>query len=158
MSPEELHQTQALIDSLTTDEDVKQELWILFLSGHPPSSLKSNLDTILWENYITERVSTTAFEIMHSYGTLSGLLDFLSPLERTIVILVASGITLDIISRYKGISHIRLRQILFSIQRAPSWMLLAKGSKDVKEETERRRKNRTDRRRDKIGRKVPQEE
>lgn len=136
MAPEELQKIQSLIDSLTTDEDMRQELWLLFLSGHSPASLPESIHRIAWEQRIAEQISIVAFQIMNYNHTLTGILNFLSPLERSIVILMAAGVSMDMISQYKGISHIRLRQLLFSIQKAPSWLLLAKASQHAEDEIE----------------------
>ena len=125
---------QNLINSLTDDEDLRQELWVLWLSGTSPCNLHGKLLIIMLENDLIIRVSDYAYSVMSDTNDFTSKIQCLYSIERAIITLIASGVKLETISRYKGISLIRLKQMLFSIQTAPFWMAL-KDKSDAKEET-----------------------
>lgn len=131
---DKLKQACDIIESLTQDEDLRGELWLLFLSGCDPENLYAELQMVMWERQITDQISTVAFHIATSNSAFTQALDFLSPIERSVLVLVAAGVAIDTIAWYKSISPLRVKQILFSIQRSPIWNSLYRGQ-NVKEET-----------------------
>jgi hypothetical protein len=135
MTPTYFIKTQRLIHSLTNDEDLRQELWLLVLSGCPLTELKERLVLITLQGKVLEVVPTTIQSLMISTNkSINDILHFISPPERSIVMLAAAGLTDSQILLYKGISRIRLQQLMTTIRRSRYWDGLLKDLQNAKEE------------------------
>jgi hypothetical protein len=129
-------QVSKLIKSLTEDEDRRQDLWVHFLSGNPPSTFVSYLDKINKEFSIESELQEDLWQAFKNPPSdkFSSLLTKLSDIERSIVCLLALGLTVGEISAYKGISQVRIRQVIEVIRYNSAW----KEIYGTKETTDRR--------------------
>lgn len=119
----ELMTTKRLIENLTDDEDLRQELWVHFLSGYNSSSFVSKLETIYLQqaillDYQTKIANYLRFPLSTE---LESALNMLAPLEASILTMVALGFSVDQIARYKDICPIRLNQLILSIRGSNVW-------------------------------------
>ena len=108
-----------LINRLTNDEDHRQSLWVHYLSGHSPQSLASHLEKISVESEIQS-------QLWHLFkkppsDKFSQLLTKLSNMEQSIVCLLALGLTISQLSKYKGISEIRIKQVISVMRDNDCW-------------------------------------
>ena len=112
-----------LINCLTNDEDHRQQLWVHYLSGNPTSSLAHHLDKITREFDADCDMQVRlhlAFQDPPS-DKFYKLLGCLSSIEQDIVSLLALGLSISEISDYKGISSIRIRQVISVIRDHDCW-------------------------------------
>lgn len=133
MDPTE--QVSNLINCLTNDEDQRQDLWVHYLSGHSSATFANYLEKI-------SREFTAEAELRHSLWSVFkeppsekfyALLTHLSDVEQSIVCLLALGLTVSEISGYKGISEIRIRQVISVVKENSCWEELY----GIKEATDR---------------------
>jgi hypothetical protein len=117
------HKANNLINSLTNDEDQRQDLWVHYLSGHSPDSFASHLKKISVESSIEREFQA---QLWHAFKNppsekFTRLLSKLSDVEQSIVCLLALGLTLSELSGYKGISQIRIKQVISVIKENDCW-------------------------------------
>jgi hypothetical protein len=120
---EQTDQVSQLISSLTNDEDQRQELWAHYLSGNSESSLASYLAHINMQFDIESEIQSRLWRITQNPPSekFHDLLSRFSDVERSIVALLALGLTISNISEYKGISEIRIRQVISIIKDNDCW-------------------------------------
>lgn len=116
-------QVSQLISALTNDEDQRQELWAHYLSGNAESSLASYLAQINKEFSLESEIQAHLWRIAKNPPSekFYDLLSRFSEVEQSIVTLLALGLTVAHISRYKGISEIRIRQVISIIRDNDCW-------------------------------------
>lgn len=116
-------QVSQLINCLTKDEDKRQELWVHYLSGHSPSSFASHLEKIDREYAVDQELQSKFHDILEHPPSdkFQELLSHLSSVECSIVCLLALGCDVHDLSRYKGISDIRIRQVISIIKEHDCW-------------------------------------
>ena len=112
-----------LINCLTNDEDKRQELWAHYLSGNATSSLAAYLDKINKEYSVDFELQSRIWHILKNPPSerFYNLLSRFSKVEQSIVALLALGFKVADISGYKGISEIRIRQVIFIIKENDCW-------------------------------------
>jgi len=111
------------INSLTNDEDYRQELWVHYLSGKPSAALNNRLTQIKRENEQYEKLQEAVWT-MYRNPPSPELLSFIkcfSEFEQSIMFLLLLGLSVNDVSEYKGISLIRIRQIITAIRNNPVW-------------------------------------
>jgi hypothetical protein len=131
-----------LISSLTNDEDQRQELWAHYLNGNAPSSLASHLEHIQEEDAIEVELQSQLYRLFKAPPSdkLHELLSHFSPIEQSIVCLLALGLSIEQVSGYKRISEVRIRQVISIIRENDCWEELY----GIKEEINTRREVRTE--------------
>ena len=119
----ELQTVKNLIDQLTDDEDLRQDLWVHFLSGSNTSTFIYQLEVLQIHNAIinhlqdqlvvfTTQPMTAQFEIaLHS----------MSAVEQQILYLLLLGLVPVEIAKYKNISVVKIYQAVLSICSSPTW-------------------------------------
>ncbi len=126
---------QEKIDKLSLDEDDKQDLWLAYLQD-PDVNFSNTLDNIKFNKLIQEKISANIvacfYSINHDYTHEA--LDAFTEFERSILILLMVGLSMEQISRYKMIGMLRLQQMLNNISTHPIWEEL-----HAKEKTKYRR-------------------
>lgn len=129
-------QVSNLINLLTEDEDQRQDLWVHYLSGNPLSTLASHLDKMNKEFSIDSELQASLWQAFQDPPSdkFSSLLSQLSNVEQSIVCLLALGLAVSEISSYKGISQVRIRQVIEVIRYNSAW----KEIYGTKETTDRR--------------------
>lgn len=117
-----------LINSLTEDEDLRQELWVHYLSDRSSPSLHDRLDVLRISQKVTcdNQYLLGAFVSRPLSDAASYAIEILEPVERHIVYLLALGLSPLEISKYKGIGEIRVKQAITSIQASPTWIRLCR--------------------------------
>jgi hypothetical protein len=115
-----------LINSLTEDEDLRQELWIHYLSDRACSSLDDHLELLQIYQKVNcdnqHRLDTFISSPLSSkYESAVAVLE---PVERHVVYLLVLGLSPDEIAKYKGIGEIRVQRVITSIQASPTWIQL----------------------------------
>lgn len=116
-------QVSNLINCLTNDEDKRQELWAYYLSGNAPSTLASYLEKINKEYSLDSELQSYLWFVIKNPPSdkFYELLSHFSEVEQSIVALLALGCTVAHISRYKGISEIRIRHVISIIRENGCW-------------------------------------
>jgi hypothetical protein len=134
VSPADLVSSQ--INRLTNDDDLRQELWVFYLEGHPPESFASHLEKLSIESDIEREVQARLWYVLKNPPTdkFCQLLSQLSEVERSVACLLALGLTVSQLSKYKGISEIRIRQVISVMRDNDCWEQLY-----AEEKTDRRR-------------------
>ena len=122
LSPE-LLATKQLIENLTEDEDIRQELWVHFLSGHGHPSFIAKLEILyLQRAVVLEYQRLIAYSLHFPLpADLEAELKQFAPVEYSVLIMVALGFSIDQIAKYKDICPIRLRQLVLSIRGSNIW-------------------------------------
>jgi len=119
----ELMKVKDLINSLTDDEDLRQELWVHFLSGSAASTFLKQLE-------ILRIYSRTVDDFQHGLEVFANTpisesaehaIQVLSPIERQVVYLLVLGLTLTDVAQYKGISLVKVNQMIASIRSSQAW-------------------------------------
>lgn len=134
------------INCLTQDEDLRQDLWVHYLSGHTLESFPSRLEEIIAE-YSDEHQVRQSIQDIITYPPSDEFIEFLntfSEFERSIICHLMLGFDIEHISNARGISEVRIRQTIATIRYNPTW----ENYHGTKEEPIRRRAIRTNRRRD----------
>lgn len=110
-----------LINCLTNDEDYRQELWLHYLSGNSEDTLSSHLDFLVnsEDRKFQER-------LWHLYKNPPSekfykLLSRFSAIEQSIMCLLMLGLSISELSQYKGISEVRIRQVIQVIRYNEAW-------------------------------------
>lgn len=112
-----------IINCLTNDEDIRQDLWVHYLSGNPIDSFSNFLDKVKLEHDKELYVKYAVWSLIKNppsenfYKVLEEFSDF----ERSIMCLLAIGLSIDKISTYKGINQVRIRQAISSIRYNIAW-------------------------------------
>ena len=112
-----------IINLLTRNEDYRQDLWVHYLSGHSIESLSSHLQGIVAEYSSHEELKENIWTAMNN-PLPQPFIDFLSTFsdfERTIMSMLMLGLTISQISKFKGISEVRIRQTLSNIGYNEGW-------------------------------------
>lgn len=112
MDPE--NRVSNLINCLTNDEDKRQELWVHYLSGNSVTTLATYLDKINIEYSIDTNFQEQLWSAFKNPPSdkFQELLNHLTPVEQSIACLLALGLSTNQISKYKGISEVRIRQVI----------------------------------------------
>lgn len=128
MTPE-LTSIKQLINSLTEDEDLRQELWVHFLSGHPSPSFIYQLEVLMIYRRVVEdfQYKMAVFLRRPLSSRVEKALLILAPTERRIIYLLMCGLSPEDIAKYKGISVVKVYQAITSIRSSPAWRDLRKG-------------------------------
>ena len=120
---EATNQVSSLINWLTNDEDKRQELWLYYLEGNELPTLASHLyklENSYSADYQIQVLLWDAFKNPPS-DKFKVLLSHFSEIERQIVCLLALGLSISQISGYKGISEIRIKQVISIIRENDCW-------------------------------------
>jgi len=115
----------AQIESLTGNEDFKQDLWVAHLSGQQQlfitlQSIQSQHDKIEEFQY---RLHKYAFDELT--GGISQLLDNFNGIERSIVYMLILGYKIQDISDHHGTCLVHVQQSIDIIQKHSVWSKLS---------------------------------
>jgi hypothetical protein len=113
-----------------------------YLSGHSPSTFAAHLDKLNQEFVVESSLQQKLWDVFSNPPSdkFKELLNNFSEVEQSVVCLLALGLTVTELSGYKGISEIRIRQVMSVIRDNDCWEELY----GVKETTNRRRALRTE--------------
>lgn len=126
----ELVKVQSLINSLTDDEDLRQELWLHFLSGAPDHSLANQFEVLRIHDKITNDFQSRLeiFANIPLSDIAEAALQLLDIAERQVVFLLVLGLSVVEIAEYKGTSPIRVHQTVASIRASQAWQTILRDS------------------------------
>lgn len=119
---------QRKIESLSQDEDERQDLWVAYLED-PYFDLSSRFVEIKIKNQANDLILTNLINYLQSPPTAEMLeiLDAFTEIERSVLILLVIGFTKEQVSKYKMIEMLRLQQMINNISTHPIWeKMLAK--------------------------------
>ncbi len=117
-----------MINNLTADNDERQELWILYLSGTPTYDLCLELERIRLDD--VEELKHSIFQLLINplSEDLQRTIKQFSDFEKDIIYHLLLGLDIDSIGEYKGISGVRVRQTLSTIRKSSFWERYLNGS------------------------------
>ena len=106
-----------LIKSLTQDEDAEQELFLLYLEGN---ASRESIELLATKINVVQAVeankATIEWLIKSDISSDSILfLESLTDLQREVILLHSSGVSIDDISRYNGIDRQKVEQLIKSV-------------------------------------------
>jgi hypothetical protein len=135
-----------MINCLTKDDDLRQDLWVHYLSGNPVDSLSAHLEDIVNEYSDEQYVKSTVWQLMTDPPSddFIKLLDSFTEFEKSIICGLMLGFTIEHISQKRSMCEVRLRQTISSIRYNPLW----ENYHGIKNKPNSRRKTRSHRRRD----------
>jgi hypothetical protein len=117
-----LMEIKTKIEALTTDEDVRQDLWVAILespSQDPADTFQRTIDNAHFENQLSIRVSLI-LQRPPSRSTIDLIAAF-TPVEQSIMVLLMLGFDVVDISRYKSLRPMWLNQMIRNIALHPIW-------------------------------------
>lgn len=124
MSPHQISKIKSKIDALSTDEDVRQSLWLAILeSPNMEIDLDIALEQILSNQKIDSELTLKMSKTMiyPPDEKTTELLSLFSPLEQSIMALLMLGLDIYTISRYKSLRIMWLQQMISNIALHPVW-------------------------------------
>lgn len=112
-----------LINHLTKDEDMRQDLWVHYLSGNPINSLPTYLENKVNECSDEYSIKNAAWQLITNPPSdeFMQLLDSFTDFEKSIICNLMLGLTVERISQKRGICEVRLRQTISAIRYNPIW-------------------------------------
>jgi hypothetical protein len=119
-----IQQVSGLINKLTNDEDMRQDLWVSYLSGTPIESFESRLECIKVEYSDDTELQKSIWSLIQNPPSeeLSYILDLnFTDFERNIIFCLIIGLSANEISNLKGISEVRIRQSIATIRYNAIW-------------------------------------
>lgn len=116
-------QVSLLISNLTKDEDQRQELWAHYLEGNSESDLVSYFIQLNEEYNLESEIQSRLWRVTQNPPSekFHELLNHFSEIEQSIVVLLALGLTVTQVSKYKCISEIRIRHVISIIKDNNCW-------------------------------------
>lgn len=113
-----------LINSLTSNKDHQQDLWVHYLSGNSVDTFVSHLEMISAEYSDEINIKYAIWQLMNNPPS-EELTEFLSnhfsDFELSIMYSLMLGVSIEQISRFRGISQVRIRQTVANIRYNDSW-------------------------------------
>lgn len=112
-----------LIKCLTNDEDLRQELWVHYLSGNSVDTFASHLEKVASQYSSHHDLKEAMWSLLNDPPSerMINLLDRFSDFERSIMCLLVIGLCPQELSRYKAISEVRIRHAIATIKANSSW-------------------------------------
>jgi hypothetical protein len=119
-----LERISCLINSLTNDEDIRQDLWLHYLNGNAVETFQSKLERLIVEYSDYSELQESIWVLIKNpiSDSLSDTLENnFTDYERSIICLIVLGVGIEEISRIKGISEVRIRQSIATIRYNTVW-------------------------------------
>jgi hypothetical protein len=109
-----------------------------YLSGNEPSTLALHLDKLDSEYTLDSEIQSYLWDIFKNPPSerFQTLLSHFSEIERSIVCLLALGLTVEQVSGYKGISMVRIQQVITVVRYNDIWEELYGVNCGIKEKTD----------------------
>lgn len=119
-----VNEVSNLINCLTTDEDLRQELWLHYLSGNQTESLSSYLNKLKIQYSEDEQLRAAMWQLLKTplSPNLLKVMEHFSDFERSIMCLLMLGLSVEKIAEYKGINEVRIRQVVSTIRYNSNWV------------------------------------
>lgn len=104
-----------LINSLTLDEDLRQDLWVAYLDGTPNNALPLLLSSLVSYQYI-ETTFKQQIQAVINHPLPDIYLSPLTNVQRIVVCLLMLGCEPSVIGSYLGIMEVKVAEILVILQ------------------------------------------
>jgi len=111
---------QALISTLTKNEDLRQDLWVAYLSGEIHSTFYSKLQQLSISQDIEKRASQSLHDIL-DLNIPQDVLDQLSDLQCSILFMTILGYNLEQVGRYNEVEQAIIDQEMVGLIKHPVW-------------------------------------
>lgn len=120
---EKMKAVGTLINCLTNNEDLRQDLWIYYLSGNSTDTLVSHLQKISVDHFEDVNIKHNVWQILNSplSEKFPEFLNNFTEFERSIICLLMLGLSIQQISSHEGISEVRIKQTVSNIRYNVSW-------------------------------------
>ena len=115
-----------IINSLTQDEDHRQDLWVFYLENNAPYAFDEFLKRIRLGEKRYAKDKKIAQDIFASTPKFDEFLTNFTEFEKEIVFLIALECSTLDIARYKDISEVRILQAISVIKSKPAWEQIRK--------------------------------
>ena len=124
-----------LINCLTNNDDLRQELWVYYLDGNPVESFANHLEkmSVALEDDTIVRESLWKLLKNPPNAEFQSFLEHFTDFERSLIIVLMLGLTVERISEHKSISQVRIRQAITAIRYNQAWEVYY----GIKEESDR---------------------
>lgn len=112
-----------LINRLTKDDDLRQDLWVHYLSGNPVDSFASHLEKISADYSQDLKIRQTIWNILQNplSEKFELFLNSFSEFDRSILCCLMLGLSIEQMAKYRGMSEVRIRQTISNIGYNTSW-------------------------------------
>ena len=122
----EQQKASRLINNLTVNEDLRQDLWVAYLSGTPINSLRTKITELL-VNYQIQALDRISLELMQA-DFPPNFFDVFDDVECHTLYLLYSGYNIGEISVTLSISRVTVLDVVSSIKEKGEWSKLWQGS------------------------------
>ena len=114
---------QMHINSLTEDNDLRQELWVTYLEGASLSDLSDQKIKIEQEEQKYQQMKSAFQYILDNPPSdfFHEILSNFTSVEQEVLCMLALGCEINEISQYNSISEVRLRQMVVNIRNSNIW-------------------------------------
>lgn len=108
------------LESLTDDEDLRQDAWIIMLetqSFNPLESLNAAAKQARYTEMMAQKVKTLSISSLK----YPEILEHFHPEEQNLMVMLMLGVEVHLILEYKGLCVVRFSQALTSIAQHRCW-------------------------------------
>ena len=118
-----LEKVSQIINCLTNNDDLRQELWLHYLDGNSLESFSSHLKKISQDHESDAKFRLNAWQLIKEQPSESffNAVESFTDLERSVMCLLMLGLSTEQISNYHGISEVRIKQLIATIRYNPIW-------------------------------------
>jgi len=110
-----------LINSLTVDEDLRQDLWVDYLSGATFKALFKKVIDIQCNNTIPNNTQLQSIQNIISNPPPEKFLNYFNDIEKSIMCLLAIGYNIGDVCVLLGISKVNIDRIIVDISLNEAW-------------------------------------
>lgn len=112
-----------LINCLTADEDLRQDLWVHYLKNNDLDSISLHLEKISNQVNVEEELKESLWSLVENPPSekLIEVIDNFSDFEKDIVCLLMLGLSVYDIAKHKGINRVRIKQVISVIRYNSHW-------------------------------------
>ncbi len=95
------------INRLTSDEDLRQELWVYYLEGNPPDTFAQHLELLQKRLSHQEAIDQVAYNLMQQpfSNKLSEVLMNFTSVERSVIFMLLLGYNAEDMHQVNGMSR-----------------------------------------------------
>ena len=111
------------INRLTSDEDLRQELWVYYLEGNSPDTFVQHLEYLKSKASQQEQVDRFANDLIQQPFSrrLSDILTHFTQVERSVIFMLLLGYNAEDMSNVNSMSKARTRQMIQNIKSNTHW-------------------------------------
>lgn len=111
------------INQLTSDEDLRQELWVYYLDGNSPDTFAQHLHTLTHKTLELAVINQFEHDLMTQPFSpeILDVLDNFTTIERSVIIMLILDCKMQDISDVHKMSEIHIAQMIYNIKRNTHW-------------------------------------